>query len=64
MSTPPVSHELSSVRRWSEREEDDLVVIAKELSLLEQTDSKSKRNKAVMVKVVAEMKKRGHDFEM
>ena len=43
-----VEHELSSVRRWSEREENDLVVIAKELSLLEQTDSKSKRNKAVM----------------
>ena len=56
-----VEHELSSVRRWSE---DDLAVIAKELSLLEQTDSKSNRNRAVMVKVVAEMKERGHNIEM
>ena len=52
------------MRRWTDKEEDDFLIVAKEMSLVEQTDSKSKRNKVVMVQAVEEMRRRGHDFDM
>ena len=58
------SNQICAMRRWTDKEEDDFLIVAKEMSLVEQTDSKSKRNKVVMVQAVEEMRRRGHDFDM
>lgn len=58
------TNEICAMRRWTDEEEDDFLIVARELSLVEQTDSKAKRNKVVMNQAVEAMRSRGHEFDM
>ena len=58
------TNEICAMRRWTDEGEDDFLIVARELSLVEQTDSKAKRNKVVMNQAVEAMRSRGHEFDM